>query len=182
MEITKTTFKDLYILKPKVFGDERGYFFESYNQKNLSEHGLDYIFVQDNQSYSAYGTLRGLHFQKGEFAQTKLIRVLSGKILDVVVDMRPESKTFKQYYSIELSSENFLQLLVPKGFAHGFVVLSDNASISYKCDAFYSPENEGGVHYADPSLNIDWKVHSDHLILSEKDQMLPDLKQALQDV
>jgi dTDP-4-dehydrorhamnose 3,5-epimerase len=177
MAFHKTEFLDLYIFEPKVFEDSRGYFFESFNQKVFEkETGITNAFVQDNQSKSSYGTLRGLHFQKGEHAQAKLVRVLSGKVLDVVVDLRPGSTTYKKSYSIELSAENKRQLYVPRGFAHGFVVLSETAEFFYKCDNFYNQPAEGGINFADPSLNIDWKVPTDKLILADKDLKQPFLK------
>lgn len=169
MLVTKTFIEGLIILEPKIFKDSRGYFFESYNKESLLSHGLDYNFVQDNQSHSTYGVLRGLHFQEGEHAQSKLVRVLQGEILDVVVDIRPDSDTYLKYFSIRLSSSNKLQLLVPKGFAHGFIVLSDTAEVLYKCDNYYHPGAEGGLMYDDPELNIDWVLDPDHFIINEKD-------------
>ncbi|MCO5231725.1 MAG: dTDP-4-dehydrorhamnose 3,5-epimerase [Chitinophagales bacterium] len=169
MIITTTPFDSLLILKPRVFYDSRGYFFESFNLNTLKAHGLNYEFVQDNQSHSKYGVLRGLHFQKGEHAQSKLVRVLSGKILDVVVDLRIDSPTYLEHFSIELSSENFLQLLVPRGFAHGFVVLSETADVLYKCDNFYNVSSESGLVYNDPKLRIDWKLQASELIVNQKD-------------
>jgi len=170
MNVISTPFKDLVILEPKVHGDERGYFMESYNYDTLKKNGIDIKFVQDNQSKSKYGVLRGLHYQNYPYPQTKLIRVLSGTILDVVVDLRKEEKTFGQHFSIELSADNKKQLLVPRGFAHGLVVLSESAEVLYKCDEFYHPEAEGGIYFDDPKLNIDWKVAKENLILSEKDK------------
>ena len=158
MQVIKTDFRDLIVLKPKVLGDERGYFMESYNREALLKEGIDIIFVQDNQSSSVKGVLRGLHFQNAPYAQTKLVRVLSGSILDVVVDLRKGEKTFGKYFSIELSSDNKKQLLVPKGFAHGFIVLSERAEVFYKCDKYYQPSAEGGIFYNDPALDIDWKL------------------------
>lgn len=173
IETIATGFDGLILVKPKVHGDHRGYFIESYNGRDFAAAGITVPFIQDNQSYSKYGTLRGLHFQVGEFAQSKLVRTVTGNILDVVVDLRPQSKTFGQSYSVELTGENFLQLFVPKGFAHGFVVLSETALVSYKCDAYYSPQNEAGIHYGDSELNIDWRVSPDKIIASEKDQKNP---------
>lgn len=171
MPFIKTEFNGLFVLEPIVFSDTRGYFFESFNQKKFEvETGLLISFVQDNQSKSSYGTLRGLHFQRGEAAQAKLVRVLSGSVLDVVVDLRQDSPTFKKYYSIELSAENKRQLFVPRGFAHGFVVLSEAAEFFYKCDNYYNPQAESGLFFADKDLNIDWKVPHDKLILSDKDK------------
>ncbi len=170
LEINKTEFDGLLLLKPKIHGDHRGHFLESYNQRDFSFQGISTAFIQDNQSYSKYGTLRGLHFQVGEFAQTKLIRVVQGRILDVVVDLRPRSQTFGKSYAAELSGDNFLQLFIPKGFAHGFVVLSESALVSYKCDAYYSPQNESGIYFGDADLAINWGVPADQIIASEKDR------------
>jgi dTDP-4-dehydrorhamnose 3,5-epimerase len=172
-ELIKTEFRDLYLVQPRVFGDARGYFFESFSERNFLKAGHQYRFVQDNESFSRYGTLRGLHFQRGEFAQTKLLRVIQGYILDVVVDLRPQESTFQKIYSVELSGENRLQILVPRGFAHGFVVLSETATVVYKCDNFYSPENEGGINPESVDLNIDWRVPKEKRIISEKDRRLP---------
>lgn len=173
MKIDSTPFEGLLILTPRIFGDERGYFFESYNAQTFKQNGLDFDWVQDNQSRSTYGVIRGLHFQKPPYAQTKLIRVLQGEILDVVVDLRHDSTTFGQTYSIVLSSENQLQLLIPKGFAHGFVVLSERADVMYKCDELYNKESESGILFNDPKLNIDWKVDASKMIVSSKDLVLP---------
>ena len=178
MEIIDTKLGDVKIIKPKVFGDDRGYFFESYNLNDFRAKNLNYTFVQDNQSFSTYGTLRGLHYQVGEFAQTKLVRVIQGRILDVAVDIRKDSKTFGQHIAVELNGENNLQLLVPRGFAHGFSVLSETALVQYKCDNTYSKENEGGIIYNDPSLAIDWQIPADKIILSEKDMQNPILSEA----
>ena len=180
MGFVATPFEDLFVFEPRIFSDSRGYFFESFNEKLFEEElNQSFHFVQDNQSKSNYGTLRGLHFQKGEFAQRKLVRVLSGVILDVVLDLRPESKTFKKHLSIELSDENKKQLLVPKGFAHGFVALSESAEVFYKCDNYYNPQAEGGIYFGDPDLGIDWKVPHHKLIVSEKDQKNITLKKYL---
>lgn len=179
IEVTKTAFDGLCIIKPKVFNDSRGYFFESFNASDFEKNNLPFQFVQDNQSYSKFGTLRGLHFQLEPHAQTKLIRAVAGQILDVVVDLRPQSKTFKTTFTIELSSENQLQLLVPKGFAHGFVTLSETALVAYKCDALYSPSHDRGIAFNDPELKIDWKVPAHQLLLSEKDQKHPTLSDYL---
>lgn len=173
MNIEKTFISDLVILKPDVFEDERGYFFESYNKKKLFELGIDIDFVQDNQSFSQKGTLRGLHFQNSPFAQTKLIRVLQGEIMDVSVDLRKQSPTYGKYFGIRLSAENKKQLLVPQGFAHGFSVLSETASVLYKVDQLYHKESERGIRYDDPTLAIDWQVSPDEVIVSEKDIILP---------
>lgn len=177
MEVEKTSFKDLLICTPSVFKDERGYFYESFNERLFQEKtGLRPQFVQDNQSQSTYGVLRGLHFQVGEMAQAKLVRVLEGKVLDVVVDLRKEEPTYGQSFSIELSAENKKQLFVPRGFAHGFLVLSDRATFFYKCDNYYHKESERGIQYNDPQLAIDWQLEEDKLILSEKDKHHPSLK------
>ncbi len=178
MEITNTGFDGLIVLRPKIFGDQRGYFFESYNEKTLANADINYRFVQDNQSKSVYGVIRGLHYQIEPYAQTKLIRVLSGTILDVVVDIRKGSPTFGKHFSIELSCENFLQLLVPKGFAHGFSVLSDTAIVLYKTDNFYTPSAERGIIYNDRKLAIDWRIDPSAMIISERDAKLPQLSEA----
>jgi dTDP-4-dehydrorhamnose 3,5-epimerase len=173
MEIHSTKIKDVYIIEPKIWHDERGYFYESYNQKNLNFEGKSYNFVQDNEAKSIKGVLRGLHYQLPPFAQTKLVRVLSGEVLDVIVDIRPESETYGQSLSVILSGTNFKQMLVPHGFAHGYVVLSDVAIFAYKCDNFYNKEAEGSILYNDPSLGIDWILPNDQLIISEKDTNSP---------
>lgn len=173
MPFIKTSIPGLLIFEPKVFEDNRGYFFESYSEKAFTEAGIDVDFVQDNQSRSAYGVIRGLHYQLNPHAQTKLVRVLSGNILDIAVDMRKGSPTFGQSFGIELSAENKKQLLVPRGFAHGFSVLSETAEILYKCDAFYNKESEAGIIYNDSFLNIDWKIPAAKAIVSGKDQQLP---------
>ena len=173
MPFIETHFPGLLIFEPRIFGDDRGYFFESFNQKIFEEKGINTNFVQDNQARSGYGVLRGLHYQSGEFAQAKLVRVLEGMVLDVVVDLRPDSPTYGQHYSIELSAENKRQLYVPRGFAHGYVVLSETAEFFYKCDNFYNKESEGGFIYNDPSLAIDWKIEQDKALLSDKDTQLP---------
>jgi dTDP-4-dehydrorhamnose 3,5-epimerase len=177
MEIIKTALADCFVIKPSVFTDARGYFFESFNAQRFNEtSGLEVHFVQDNQSFSSYGVLRGLHFQNGEHAQAKLVRVLKGEVLDVAVDLRAGSPTYGQYHSVLLSEENKLQFFVPRGFAHGFVVLSEQAEFFYKCDNYYNKASEGGLHYADPDLNIDWQVPAESLLVSEKDEVLPFLK------
>lgn len=168
-----TPLQDLFVLEPKVFGDSRGYFVETFNRQAFGKLGLDYDFVQDNESYSKYGTLRGLHFQKGKFAQAKLVRVIQGEILDVAVDLRKESATFGKSFSARLTGENKKQMLIPRGFAHGFSVLSETALVIYKCDNFYSPENEGGIHFTDPELKIDWVIPKDKVIVSDKDNRNP---------
>lgn len=178
MEILITNIEDCFIIKPAVFNDPRGYFFESFNEARFNElTGLNVHFVQDNQSQSTFGVLRGLHFQQGEHAQAKLVRVLKGEVLDVAVDLRPGSPTYGKYESVILSEENKLQFFVPRGFAHGFVVLSESAEFFYKCDNYYNKASEGGLHFSDPDLNIDWKVPADRLIISEKDAVLPFLSE-----
>ena len=176
MAFIKTDFPGLLVFEPKVFEDSRGYFYESYNEKNFAAEGIHIKFVQDNQSKSSYGVIRGLHYQAEPHAQTKLVRVFQGSILDVVVDIRQGSPTYGKVFSIELSADNKKQLLVPKGFAHGFSVLSETAEVLYKCDAFYNKESEQGIIYNDRDLNIDWKIPSDKALVSEKDNILPILK------
>ena len=176
MKITETHIADLLLLEPAVFGDERGYFFESYNEARFREQGLNFDFIQDNEAKSGRGVLRGLHFQNPPYAQTKLIRAISGEILDVAVDLRAGSKTYGQHYSVRLTEQNKLQLLVPKGFAHGYVVLSETAVVAYKVDEKYAPEAEDGLMWNDESLAIDWKISAEEVILSEKDRKLQLLK------
>jgi len=173
MPFHKTEFPGLLVFEPTVFQDNRGYFFESYNEKSFRNENIDLRFVQDNESSSSFGVVRGLHYQLNPHAQTKLVRVLSGTILDVAVDIRENSPTFSKAFSIELSSENKKQLLIPPGFAHGFSVLSERAEVFYKCDSFYSKESETGIRYNDPLLNINWKIPAEKIIVSEKDQQLP---------
>lgn len=173
MKSIPTPISGLIVLQPTIHYDHRGYFYESYNQKILKDLGITEPFVQDNQSHSQYGTLRGLHFQTSPYAQAKLIRVISGSIWDVAIDLRCNSPTFLQHFSIELSSENQLQLYIPKEFAHGFVVTSKTATIIYKCDQFYMPSYEQGIHYADPTLKIDWPIPPGKLVVSSKDLKLP---------
>ena len=174
MNIIETPIEGLLIIEPRVFADERGYFYESFNRKAFkAATGTDINFVQDNQARSSKNVLRGLHFQQEPHAQTKLIRALTGTIWDVVVDIRKGSKTFGQWYGVELSAENKRQFLVPEGFAHGYSVLSDTAEVFYKCDDYYSKETEGGIYYADEALNIDWKIRLEDAIVSEKDQKQP---------
>jgi dTDP-4-dehydrorhamnose 3,5-epimerase len=173
MPFIKTDFPDLLVYEPVVYGDDRGYFFESYNEKLFHSNGAVMHFVQDNQARSVYGVVRGLHFQKSPHAQTKLIRAFEGSILDVVVDLRKGSPTYGKAYSIELSAANKRQLLVPKGFAHGYSVLTEEAEVMYKCDAFYNKEQEGGLMYNDVSLNINWRIPAEKMILSAKDLILP---------
>jgi dTDP-4-dehydrorhamnose 3,5-epimerase len=175
MPFIDTSFPGLYIFEPRVFEDSRGYFFESFNDRIFREQGIHTQWVQDNQSSSSYGVIRGLHYQLPPNAQTKLVRVLHGEILDAVVDIRIGSPMFGKAFTVVLSSENKKQLLVPKGFAHGFSVLSPKAEVLYKCDGFYDKESEGGIIYNDPALQIDWKIPADKAIISDKDLVLPDL-------
>ena len=175
MKIEQTPIKDLQIIIPTVFTDERGYFFEAYHQQKLEDLGLSIDFIQDNQSFSQKGTIRGLHYQNPPYAQSKLVRVLSGEIIDVAVDLRKDSPTFGQHYSILLSAENQKQLFIPQGFAHGFSVLSETATILYKCDQMYHKESEGGIRFDDTELNIDWGVEVQSAVVSEKDMALPSL-------
>ncbi|MGO1242894.1 MAG: dTDP-4-dehydrorhamnose 3,5-epimerase [Sphingobacterium sp.] len=174
MKATQTKLQDCYILEPTKIGDSRGYFFESFNSQKFTQlTGLQVNFVQDNQSFSTKGVLRGLHAQAGGHAQAKLVRVLEGKVLDVIVDARADSPTFGQHEAIELSAENNLQVFIPRGFLHGFVVLSDTATFFYKCDNIYNKESECGVQFDDPALGIDWKLDNSVLKISEKDKILP---------
>jgi dTDP-4-dehydrorhamnose 3,5-epimerase len=173
MTIEKTTIQDLVIITPRVFEDSRGYFFEAYNQEKFHENGITYKFVQDNQSFSKRGVIRGLHLQINPYAQAKLVRVLQGEILDVAVDLRKNSPTYGQHVSVVLSAENKKQLMVPHGFAHGFSVLSETASVMYKVDQLYNKESERGIRYDDPILNIDWQLSPEEVIVSEKDIILP---------
>jgi dTDP-4-dehydrorhamnose 3,5-epimerase len=175
MPFLTTDFPGLMIFEPKVFEDSRGYFFESFNEQTCKANGIDIKFVQDNQAKSSFGVIRGLHYQLGPYSQTKFIRVLTGSIIDAVVDLRKGSPTFGKSFSIELNANNHLQLLVPKGFAHGYSVISETAEVFYKCDAFYHKEAEAGIMFNDPSLNIDWKIPTDQQIISEKDQIHPSL-------
>lgn len=173
MKIIPTPLKDLYIIEPAVFIDNRGFFYESFNEKKLHETGLKYNFIQDNHSKSSYGVLRGLHYQNDPYAQAKLVRVTQGRVLDIVVDIRKGSPTYLQHFALELSDENKLQLLIPKGFAHGFAVLSQTCEFLYKCDNYYDKASEGGIAYNDPSLNINWMIPEKDIILSEKDTHNP---------
>lgn len=174
MTLEHTSLKDCYILTPNIFGDKRGSFFESFNKKDFySATGLEVDFVQDNQSTSQKGVLRGLHFQKGEFAQAKLVRVIKGSVLDVVVDIRPKSSTFGKQFSMILSEQNHKQVFIPRGFAHGFLVLEDDTIFAYKCDNYYNKTSESGIIYNDKTLNIDWQFPIEDLIISEKDLKLP---------
>ncbi|MDR0872034.1 MAG: dTDP-4-dehydrorhamnose 3,5-epimerase [Prevotellaceae bacterium] len=176
MEIIKTNIQDLLIIKSRVFEDARGYFFETYNEKNFADKSITNKFVQDNQSKSSYGVIRGLHYQLNPHSQAKLVSVVVGKVYDVAVDLRADSPTFGKWYGVELSDENHLQFLIPQGFAHGFSVLSETAIFSYKCDNLYAPQSEGGILYNDPSLAIDWRIPAEKALVSEKDLKLPLLK------
>jgi dTDP-4-dehydrorhamnose 3,5-epimerase len=179
MNFIPTHLAGCFVIEPKVFKDERGYFMESFNQNTFSNGiGHDVNFVQDNQSFSSKGVLRGLHYQTGEHAQAKLVRVLSGEVLDIAVDIRPESVTYGQSFSILLSVENQKQLYIPRGFAHGFLVTSETAVFFYKCDNFYNKESEGGIIYNDSTLNIDWNFSEKEFIVSEKDLVLPTLEKS----
>ena len=173
MEIIKTDIPDLLILKPRIFEDERGYFFESYNKEAFDKEGLEYNFIQDNESKSSRGVIRGLHYQLAPYSQSKLVRVIKGRVLDVAVDLREGSPTFGKWYSVELSEENKLQFLVPRGFAHGFAVLEDDTIFSYKCDNLYNKESERGINYNDKKLKIDWGINLDEAIISAKDKTNP---------
>ena len=179
MPFVETEFPGLMVFEPKVFNDSRGYFFESYHAENCKTAGIDITFIQDNQARSEYGVIRGMHFQKAPYAQTKFIRALSGTILDAVVDLRKDSPTFGKSFSIELSAENKLQLLVPQGFAHGYSVLSPTAEVFYKVDNYYNKDSEGGLLYSDPALLIDWKIKKGEEVISEKDMILPTLESLL---
>lgn len=169
MDIIKTSIEDVVIIEPKVFSDNRGYFFESFSEREFCEKVRNVRFVQDNESKSCYGVVRGLHFQKPPHAQSKLVRVVKGAVLDVVVDIRKGSPTFGQHVAVELSAENHRQVFIPRGFAHGFAVLTEEVIFQYKCDSFYAPESECGIAWDDPDLNIDWKLSSDNIVLSAKD-------------
>lgn len=173
MPFFPTPIEGLIVFEPAVFGDERGYFFESYNRRTWEQAGIQCDFVQDNQARSTRGVLRGLHYQSGEMAQAKLVRVVEGEVLDVAVDLRPGSATYGQWYGIRLSAENKKQLFVPRGFAHGYLVLSETAEFAYKCDNFYSKAHEGGLRYDDPKVGIDWGFDLSQVIVSEKDKELP---------
>ncbi|MCR9013048.1 dTDP-4-dehydrorhamnose 3,5-epimerase [Gabonibacter chumensis] len=176
MKVVKTDIEGVVIIEPRVFGDERGYFFESFSQREFERQVGKVVFVQDNESRSVYGVLRGLHYQLPPYTQSKLVRAVSGMILDVVVDIRTGSPTYGKHLAIELSGENKRQLFIPKGFAHGFVVLSKEVVFQYKCDNFYAPEYEAGICYDDPDLRIDWRLPAEVMILSEKDKNRPYFK------
>ena len=177
IEVTETYIKGVFIIEPKVFGDERGYFLESWSQRDFNAAVREIDFVQDNESKSRYGVLRGLHYQKGEYSQSKLVRVVSGRVLDVAVDIRVGSPTFGKHVAVELSGENHRQFFIPKGFAHGFAVLSEEAVFQYKCDRLYAPQAEGAIAWDDPELGIDWKIPASDIILSEKDRQHPRLSE-----
>jgi dTDP-4-dehydrorhamnose 3,5-epimerase len=181
MPFTENFINGITIFEPKVYPDQRGFFFESYNKQLFHDNGISTEFIQDNQSFSVYGVIRGLHYQRQPYAQAKLVRVLEGSILDVVLDIRAKSPTFGKTYSIVLSSDNKKQIFVPKGFAHGFSVLSETAVISYKCDQFYNKQSEGGIRFNDPGLNIDWQIPADKILISEKDEQLPEFNPIMKD-
>lgn len=178
MNYIKTDIEGVFIIEPRIFGDNRGYFFESFVQAEFEEKVCKTTFVQDNESKSSYGVLRGLHFQKPPYTQSKLIRVVKGRVWDIAVDIRKSSPTFGKYIGIELSEDNHRQLFIPKGFAHGFAVLSDEAVFQYKCDNYYAPQSEGAIIWNDPELEIDWKIPAEDIILSEKDKKHPLFKDA----
>ena len=180
MKIVKTSIDDVVIIEPNVFGDSRGYFFESYSQKDFDQQVRPIRFVQDNESKSKYGVLRGLHFQKGKDAQSKLVRVVKGRVLDVAVDIRKGSPTFGKYVAVELTEDNHRQLFIPRGFAHGFSVLSEEAIFQYKCDNLYAPHAEGAIAWNDPEINIDWQLPAADVLLSAKDESHPMLKDAME--
>ena len=180
INVIQTEIPGVVIVEPKVFGDERGYFLESWSQKDFDEKVRPIKFVQDNESKSCYGVLRGLHFQKGKYVQSKLVRVVRGRVLDVAVDIRKGSPTFGKYVSVELTAENHRQFFVPRGFAHGFVVLSEEAVFQYKCDNFYAPQAEGALAWDDPDIGIDWRVPAEKVILSEKDKRHPRLTESIE--
>ena len=179
MKVIDTEIEGLVILEPQVFGDDRGYFFESFSLKRFEEKVSKTVFVQDNESKSKYGVLRGLHYQLPPYTQAKLVRVVKGRVLDVAVDIRKGSPTFGKHVAVELSEENKLQFFLPKGFAHGFAVLSEEAVFQYKCDEYYAPDHEGAIRYDDPELGIDWKLPVEDIILSEKDKKHPRLQDAI---
>ena len=170
MEVIKTNIEGVVIIEPRIFRDERGYFFESFSQRDFQEKVCKTVFVQDNESKSSYGVLRGLHFQKPPYAQSKLVRVIKGAVLDVAVDIRKGSPTFGQHVAVELTEDNHRQFFIPRGFAHGFSVLTDEVIFQYKCDNFYAPQSEGALAWDDPDLAIDWRIPADKVLLSEKDR------------
>jgi dTDP-4-dehydrorhamnose 3,5-epimerase len=181
MPFTTTPLPGVIVFEPRVFPDDRGFFFESYNQRLFNDNNILNVFVQDNQSFSSYGVIRGLHYQREPHAQSKLVRVVQGKILDVVVDLRTGSPAFGKSFGIELSAENKKQLFIPRGFAHGFSVLSETAELAYKCDQFYNKQSESGIRYNDPHLKIDWKIPSGKALISEKDAQLPEFNTSITD-
>ena len=177
MKIKETHIKGLLVIEPDVFGDARGYFMESFSERKFAAHtGIDVKFVQDNESRSSYGVVRGLHFQRAPHAQAKLVRVVSGRALDVAVDLREGSETYGKHFSIELSGENHLQVFIPKGFAHGFAALSEEVVFQYKCDQYYAPDSEAAIIWNDPDLNIDWRLPAEDVLVSDKDKNHPKLK------
>ena len=178
MKVIKTNISDVVILEPRVFGDERGYFFESFSQREFNEQVAEVTFVQDNESKSSYGVVRGLHYQLPPYTQAKLVRVVEGEVLDVVVDLRKNSATFGKHVAVVLSGENKRQFFIPKGFAHGFAVLSPQAVFQYKCDNYYAPQYESGIQFDDPALGIDWKIPEAEMILSAMDRMHKRLEEA----
>ena len=179
MNFIKTAIDGVVIVEPRIFKDDRGYFFESYNEQEFISNGITNSFVQDNQSKSSYGVVRGLHCQLGEHAQAKLVRVLAGKVLDVAVDFRKDSPTFLQHVAVELSAENNRQLFIPRGFLHGFSVLSETAVFAYKCDNLYCKESEFGIRFDDPTIGVDWQVPADKILVSDKDRMHKEVKDVL---
>lgn len=180
MERIPTPLKNCFILKPRVFSDSRGIFYETYNERTFRDvTGISADFVQDNQSVSTYGVLRGLHFQKGKMAQAKLVRVVKGRVLDIVVDIRKDSETFGKSFSVELTEDNYLQLFVPRGFAHGFITLSERSIFAYKCDNYYDKASESGIIYNDATLSLDWHLPKEDFIISEKDLQLPEFEKAI---
>lgn len=181
MEIIKTDIEGLIIIKPQIFKDSRGYFFESFSQREFNEKVTPIQFVQDNESCSSYGVMRGLHFQKPPYSQSKLVRCVKGSVLDVAVDIRKGSPTYGKHVAVELSAENHLQFFIPKGFAHGFAVLSEEAIFQYKCDEFYTPQSEGGIQLMDESLGINWPISADDAIISDKDKKYPKLSEITSD-
>lgn len=178
MEVIKTNIEGVVIIEPRIFRDDRGYFFESFSQRDFQEKVCNTVFVQDNESKSSYGVLRGLHFQKPPYAQSKLVRVIKGAVLDVAVDIRKGSPTFGQHVAVELTEDNHRQFFIPRGFAHGFSVLTDEVIFQYKCDNFYAPQSEGALAWDDPDLGIDWRLPAEKVILSEKDRHHSRLKDA----
>ncbi len=178
MNVIRTNIEGLLIIEPKVFGDDRGYFFETYQNDRYKQFGIEADFIQDNEAFSTYGVVRGLHYQLGPYSQAKLVRVIKGKVLDVAVDLRRKSPTYGEYMAVELSGENKKQFFVPRGFAHGYSVLSESAIFSYKCDNVYNVESERGINLNDPKLNIEWKIPLEKQIISSKDKILPDLENA----